>query len=206
MIDNPKIQRSAVAVLSLLALFLLAKTIAEVKEWPYIGKDVPTQSTITVSGKGEVLEIPDIATFSFGVTEESFDVAKAQEDSAKAVNAIISFLEENGVEKRDIKTSGYNIYPRYEYEKYGYPVPPGKQTLGAYVVTQSISVKVRKIAEAGKLISGIGERGATEISGLSFSIDKEEEFKKEAREKAIQKRKRTQKHSPRIWVFGSCAS
>jgi uncharacterized protein YggE len=52
-------------------------------------------------------------------------------------------------------------------------------------VSQSVSVKVRTIADAGKFLSGIGELGATNISGLSFDFDGRDELIKEARDKAI---------------------
>ena len=168
------------AVLILLAIFLFSKTISEVKGWRVIGKDIPPQATITVSGKGEVVVKPDIATFSFGIQEESLVVGEAQEGVAKSENEILAFLEKNGVAKDDIKVSGYNIYPRYDYAR-----SSGKQTLAAYVVSESVEVKVRKIGDAGKLIGSLGELGATNLSGLTFSVDKQDDALKEAREKAI---------------------
>jgi hypothetical protein len=84
----------------------------------------------------------------------------------------------------DIKVSGYNIYPRYDYVKssiYG----GGTQVLAAYVVSESVEVKVRKIGDAGKLIGSMGELGANNLSGLTFSVDKQDDVVKEAREKAI---------------------
>jgi uncharacterized protein YggE len=141
---------------------------------------------ISVQGKGEVIGIPDLATFSFSVTEESLVAKEAQDEAAKKINDILAFLKTNGVADKDITTSGYTIYPRYEYNKLssaGYPV--GKQNLAAYVVSQSVTVKVRKLEDAGKLLAGIGEQGATNISGLTFDFDKRDELVKEARDKAI---------------------
>lgn len=181
--DYSKFKGLAGLLVGALSLFLVTKIVTEVAGWPSVGKDVPPQATITVSGKGEIVRVPDIATFSFSVTEESLDVAVAQDSAAKTSNAILAFLEKSGVNKKDIQTSGYNIYPRYEYSgKYGYG---GKQTLAAYVVSQSFSVKVRKISDAGKIIGGIGEYGATNLSGLTFSVDREDDVAKEARAKAI---------------------
>lgn len=175
-----KLLKAGAVAMALLALFLFAKTISEIKGWRVIGKDIPPQATITVSGKGEVVVKPDIATFSFGIQEESLVVEEAQEGVAKSENAILAFLETNGVAKDDVKVSGYNIYPRYDYAR-----SSGKQTLAAYVVSESVEVKVRKIGDAGKLIGSLGEFGATNLSGLTFSVDKQDDVLKEAREKAI---------------------
>ena len=194
MFEDQKIKKSIVITLVLLSLFLLAQTIGEFQSYRFIGSSLAGQSLISVQGKGEVVGIPDIATFSFGVTEESLLVSEAQTESAKKINAILNYLKKNGVNEKDITNSGYNIYPRYDYETdvrvmtpamYPYPTPTSKQQLAAYVVSQTITVKVRKLADAGKLLAGIGELGATDISGLSFDFDKRDEFVKEARDKAI---------------------
>ncbi len=186
MFEDTKVKRSISVALMLLSLFLAAKFVSELKAMRFIGSSPSGQNTINVQGKGEIVGIPDLATFSFSVTEESLMVSEAQSEAAKQINAILEYLKKNGVAEKDITTSGYTIYPRYEYNKLssaGYPL--GKQVLSAYVVSQSVTVKVRKLEDAGKLLSGIGEQGATNISGLSFDFDKRDELAKEARDKAI---------------------
>jgi uncharacterized protein YggE len=178
------VRTTVILVLGLLALFLLAKSFNEFKSYGVIGRDVASNNTITVSGKGEAVGVPDIATFSFGVTAESMSIAEAQDKSAKSINAIKDFLTKNGVDAKDIKTVGYNIYPRYDYVD-GTMYRTGKQVLAAYVVTQTNEVKVRKLSDAGKLIGGLGELGATDVSGLTFSFDKEEAIKSQARNAAV---------------------
>src|SRR3989338_979926 len=187
MLENHKVQRSIVMSLMLLSLFILTKFVSEVKAMRFIGSSPANQSIISVQGKGEVVGIPDIATFSFSVIEESLMVSEAQSEAAKQINAILDYLKKNGVAEKDITTSGYTIYPRYETDVKAaiYPYPSGKQRLAAYVVSQSVTIKIRKLADAGKLLSGIGEQGATDISGLSFDFDKRDELAKEARDKAI---------------------
>lgn len=187
MFEDNKIKKSIVVALVILSLFLAAKLVAEVKGFRFIGSNPQNQSVISVTGKGEVVGIPDIATFSFSVTEESLIVKTAQDEAAKQTNAILAFLKAQGVEEKDVKTSGYNIYPRYEYSTANalYPYPQGKQKLAAYVVSQSVTVKIRDLANAGKILGGLGELGATDVSGLSFDFDKRDDLVKEARDKAI---------------------
>lgn len=177
-------RKIAVVLGVVLVIFVAAKTIAELKGMAYIGKNTPMNNVISVSGKGEVIATPDIATFSFGVTEEAASVSVAQEAATKKMNAILDYIKKNGVEDKDIKTSGYNIYPRYDYISgaYGYG---GKQVLGGYVVSQQVTVKVRKIEDAGNLLSGIGEFGATDVSGLSFIQDDEDALVRQARDLAV---------------------
>ncbi len=178
----------AVVVATMLSLFLLALTIKEFKSIPYVGRDVAAVNTISVSGKGESYAAPDIATFSFTVQEEKMVVSDAQKVVDEKIASIISFLKKNGVEDKDIKTQGYNIYPRYEYPEIRclvYPCPQGKQTLAGYDVSQSVQVKIRTLADAGRIIGGVGGLGVTDVSGLTFSIDKEDAVLRAARQKAI---------------------
>lgn len=146
------------------------------------------QNTVSVAGKGEIFAKPDIATFSFSVDAEAPDAVAAQKKSADSINAIYAYLKANGIDEKDIKTSGYALDPKYRWEQgvcTQWNCPEGKQILEGYRVNQTITVKVRVTAKAGDLISNVGENGATNISGLSFTIDDDEKLKREARELAI---------------------
>ena len=149
-------------------------------------RDNKVVNTITVAGQGEVVVKPDIATVSFGVTAENLDVAKAQTDSATKMNNIIAMLKTKGVAEKDIKTTNYNIYPRYDYvnSTVSYPYG-GKQVLAAYVVSQTVEVKIRDIAKAGEILAGVGEFGVTDVSGLTFTVDNDQVVKDQARDLAI---------------------
>lgn len=146
-------------------------------------------TTINVRGTGEVLAKPDIGQFSFAVRAEGEDAATAQDLSAESINAILSYLEESGVEEKDIKTANYNLNPKYRYEQRicaaNSYCPPSEPVIDGYEVTQRVEVKVRDLDKSGDLISGVGDRGATNISGLQFTIDDETVLKAEAREEAI---------------------
>lgn len=145
-------------------------------------------AVITVQGEGEVLARPDIGTFSFSVMAEGKDAAEAQSKSAEAMNAVLAYLTEAGVEDKDVKTENYYLNPKYRYETqvctFNY-CPPSNPVIDGYEVSQTVTVKVRDLDKSGELISGVGDKGATNISGLSFTIDDETEIKAEAREKAI---------------------
>ncbi len=145
-------------------------------------------ATITVQGEGEVNARPDIGEFSFSVMAEGVDAAEAQQKSAESMNAVLGFLREAGVEDKDVKTSNYYLNPKYRYEAVSCTAmycPPSNPVIDGYEVSQTVTVKVRDLAKSGELISGVGSKGATNISGLSFTIDDETELKAQAREAAI---------------------
>ena len=186
-------RKMAAYALGMLALFLFVGTLSELKSYRFIGSGVTATNTITVSGEGEVFAVPDTATFSVSVRETAKQVKDAQDAATKKGNDIIAYLKQGGIDEKDIKTIDYNISPQYEWRRAvctndGY-CPSGKQILTGYQVSQTLVVKVRDTKKAGDLLSGVGSRGATEVSGLSFTIDDEDALKTAARDKAIAKAK-----------------
>ncbi len=186
---DARLKGLVLAVLLLAALALGAYTYFTLKQSKYIYMG-PT--TISVRGVGEVARVPDVAMFTFGVRAEAVDPAAAQSESAESMNTIVAYLKENGIAETDIKTVNYSLSPRYEYSQAictGGFCPPGRQELVGYTVDQMIEVKVRDTAKAGSLIAGVGERGATNVGSLQFTIDDDTEVKAEARKKAVEQAK-----------------
>lgn len=145
--------------------------------------------TINVTGKGEVTAKPDIAQFSFSVRADAPTASEAQKKSADSINALTTYLKENTIEDKDVKTEGYNLNPKFKYETKpcmpGSYCSPGEQVPDGFEVFQTVTVKVRDIDKAGMLLGGVGDKGATDISGLTFTVDDEDGQKAKARELAI---------------------
>lgn len=179
------------------ALFVGTLFVREAKSLRYVGQDYLGQRTITVSGTGETTAVPDIAEFTFSIFEESKELASAQKTATEKANAAIAFLRESDIAKDDIKTVHYNIGPRYEFRGRGqvicavYPCPPppidAERVLVGYEVVQTILVKVRDTEAVGALLAGVGSLGASNVSGVVFTVDDEEKFQSEAREEAVKK-------------------
>ena len=146
-------------------------------------------ATISVSGEGEMLAVPDVAQFSFSVTAKEDTANAAQEASGTKIDAILAYLAEQGIEEKDIKTQNYNLYPNWRYEERvclsNSFCPPGERVQDGFTVSQSVMVKVREVDRAGEIIAGVGEREATDISSLNFTVDDTDALKEEARAKAI---------------------
>jgi uncharacterized protein len=147
--------------------------------------------SFSVTAEGKSLGVPDIAEFSVGVlTEGGKNLVILQEENSKKTENIVSYLKENGLEDKDIRTSGYNVSPRYQYSdcyRVNGVCPPPE--IVGYSIRSSISVKVRDFGKAGEILSGVVDKGANSVSGLSFKIDDEEALIKEARDEAIMKAK-----------------
>lgn len=191
--QNKRFVNSLVILLLSGSLYMVGQFLNGVKAYSFIGRDNSVPATINVSGTGEVFVKPDIAELSFSVAKEAKTVVEAQKASAEKINEIMAYLKESGIEEKDIKTENYSLNPKYEYQQRvmqticmnGYCPPEGKQVLVGYEVSQTISVKIRKIDDAGKILVAVGDKGATNISSISFSVDKKDAVEADARDKAI---------------------
>jgi len=113
----------SVAAIGLLALFLLAAAIAEFKSIAYVGANPSQTNTITLNGTGDAYAIPDVATFTYTVTDTEKAVADAQTKATAKSNAALAVVRAAGVADKDIQTTSYSIYPQYEYQNAVCPTP-----------------------------------------------------------------------------------
>ncbi len=173
----------------LLCVFLGVVSLKEIKSIAYVGRDIPAVNTITLNGKGEAISVPNIATFSFGVTETGKTVDEAQTKATTKVNTAVKALKDNGVADKDIKTTSYNINPHYDYTNgvcvAGGICQPGKSVLNGYDVSQTTEVKIRDLKKAGSLFTTIGALDVQNVNSLTFSIDDIDSVKATARKIAI---------------------
>lgn len=186
--SGERLRKFVGAAVVLLAIFLGVQVVSGLMGLRYIGAGITPGNTIAVSGYGESYSTPDIATFSYSAVSQKSTVAAAQADATAKANAIASYLKSAGIGAKDIKTSNYSISPQYDYIQSacssGY-CPGGRQVLRGYEVRQTTTIKVRDTSKAGDLLAGIGDKGATEVSGLQFTFDDPQQGKVEARGKAI---------------------
>lgn len=146
---------------------------------------------ISFSGEGKVYTKPDIAMVTLSVVTESRTVADVQKKNTEKMNKVIDFLKGLGTEDKDIKTTNYNLYPRYDYSQYSSRIP---QIIG-YEITQSLEVKIRNLDKVGEILEGSVGVGVNQVYSLYFKVDKDEEFKAQAKDLAIKDAKEKAKET-----------
>lgn len=134
--------------------------------------------TLAVSGTGKVLVKPDIAVADIAISVEGTTAKVAQDEANKKSKSVVDYLKKAGIKDADIKTSGYNIYPQYDYTN-------GRSRIRGYQVTQSLTVKIRDMDKANTILDGVVSAGANQVNSLRFEVDQPELLKSEARKKAI---------------------
>lgn len=192
-LTSSAVRGGLIAVLALLSLFLLAQTLHAFSNISRSG--LPATDTITVQGTGQVTLPPDVARVSFTVQNTASTVAIAQEETTEQTNAALDFLEQAGIEDKDVRTLSYSISPQYSYPN---PCPPtmsycpsytGEPKITGYIVSQTVEVTVRELAEVGDLIAGLGDLEVQNLYGPSFGLDDSTAGYDAARDEAIEKAK-----------------
>lgn len=151
------------------------------------------QTTFDVTGQSEITAIPDEASIQMGVTVSRPTVAQAQNEINQIINQITQDVKSLGIDKEDIKTSNYNIYPNYNYES-------ANRNITSYTATTNINVKIKNFETLNQVIDAGTAAGANQVSGVSFNLsqEKEEQIKKQAREEAINEAKENAKELSRL--------
>lgn len=144
--------------------------------------DPPSNSTITVTGNGQVSISPDRALLTVGVNTQGSSAQAAAQQNAKTMSDVISALEGLGINSSDIQTISYNIYEQQTYpvDQQGCSGPSAGTNCAAvqqYEVDNEIQVTVYAGNEGigqlgpqvGAAIDAAVAQGANELYGVQFT-------------------------------------
>jgi uncharacterized protein len=146
----------------------------------FVAANEPTKPTpsVTITGNGKVLYVPDIGVIHVGVSADAMTAAEAWKKNEETVKKIFAALKEFGVEDKDLTTTNISVQPRYLYKDKEQP-----KFLG-YTVSYDLSVKVRKLDQMGQFLDAMVDAGANRNMNISFGCSKLDELTDEARAKA----------------------
>ena len=157
------------------------------KKYAFIGITEEQRNSITVQGEGKVIGIPDTVTINIGLSTEDESINTAQNINSKTINTVINKLKnEIKLDKKNIKTTNYNINPRYDWKD-------GETILKGYIVSQNIKIKTTNLTKINKILQIAGEYNFNQVGDLNFSIDNKETLKQEARIIALKNAKQKAK-------------
>lgn len=172
--------KAVVAIVGVaLTVYIATLVVSNIKKFSYIGAPTPPSRTLTISGSGKIIATPNIGVTNIGLVTEKADVAAAQQENSQKMNKLLVALKELGIKDEDIRTTQYQIYPKYSYEE-----KKGSQITG-YSVTQSVEVKIRDLTKISQVLARAGEAGANQVSGITFTIDEQKNLRAQAREEAV---------------------
>jgi uncharacterized protein YggE len=140
----------------------------------------PKIPSIHVTGMGSVQAKPDTASISIGVSTEDANAQNAVSRNSAATAKVISELEAAQIEKKDLKTSNFSVYPQYRTEG------PDKHQVVTYRALNTVTVTVRNLDKVGDILTKAVAAGSNQISGPNFSVSDPEKYLAEARKKAVE--------------------
>jgi uncharacterized protein len=161
----------------IVAVIALALRPATVIGAPTTTTDDTAIHTITVSGTGTITLVPDTGHVGVGVTISKPSVKAAREAAAKAMTDIIAAVKALGVDEKDIKTVGLNLYPQYNDGQ-----PP--KVVG-YQISEQVQVTVRDLDKVGDVADAAMAHGATDANGIWFDLADPEKAMDDARAAAV---------------------
>ncbi len=140
----------------------------------------PKIPTIQVTGTGSVQVKPDTASISIGVSTEDGNAQNAVSRNNAATAKVISELEAAAIEKKDLKTSNFSVYPQYRTEG------SDKHPVVTYRASNTVTVTVHNLDKVGDILTKAVTAGSNQISGPNFAVSDPEKYLAEARKKAVE--------------------
>ena len=116
--------------------------------------------SITVTGSGAALSVPNRAAFSFGVTTQAKTASAALNGNNTEMRKVIDAIKRAGVAARDVQTSSVSLSPRYSQN--------GEDIVG-YSASNTVNATIRSISRSGAVIDAAVGAGANQVYGPSFT-------------------------------------
>ncbi|MEO9181545.1 MAG: SIMPL domain-containing protein [Acidimicrobiales bacterium] len=135
------------------------------------------RSTITVTGTGTVQGTPDTINFQIGVNTINPTAAAALTQNNQKVAALERALMRNGVTKKEMQTSGLNIYENTN----------NQGTITGFTVSDELSVTMHQVQKAGAAIDAAAKvaGNGVQLDGVSFTITNDSKLLQAARTRAM---------------------
>ncbi|XTZ39112.1 oxidative stress defense protein [Salmonella enterica] len=140
--------------------------------------ELPDGPHIVTSGTASVDATPDIATLAIEVNVAAKDAASAKKQADDRVAQYLSFLEQNGIARKDIDSANLRTQPDYDYQD-------GKSILKGYRAVRSVEVTLRSLDKLNSLLDGALKAGLNEIRSVTLGVAQPDSFKDKARKAAI---------------------
>ncbi len=169
-------------ILALAIVLTFAGCTASSRDLPSVitlDENAVKQHSLTVSARGIVTVMPDVAYINVGVTTQNTDMQKAQEENASVMSAMFEALKNAGLTDDDMHTIQYSAYPIYDYRDQ-------KQVITNYEVTNLIELKIKDINRVGEYIDIASDNGANITNSISFGILDEQSCYNEALKVAVE--------------------
>jgi len=136
---------------------------------------------LVMSGVGEATAVPDQVSFGLTVAVTRTELDSALDEASATMKRVLAALEQYGVSKDDVQTTGLSMTPEYEYHQYD---PP---TITGYRVSERAHVRVEQLRGAGKAIAAAIQAGGNvvRVGNIRLEVSDPDAVLGEARAAAV---------------------
>ena len=117
------------------------------------------ERSVTVSGSGYVEVKPDVARINMAVIERNPSLESAQQAVANITVAVLKQLDELGIDRQLITTTGATVRPDYRWDR-----DTEQQELLGYIAERSIQIELGDLDKLGALIEGAVKAGVNQVA------------------------------------------
>lgn len=140
----------------------------------------PINRSVSVTGVGTVTAAPDKATIYIGVRTQGDTSSDALDENSTQMTSLLNTLKAAGIAARDIQTSDFSIYPRYNDSRNS-----TTQEIIGYEVSNTVVVTIRNLENFGEVLDAAVEAGGNQVNGIEFGFSDPAALTEQAREQAM---------------------
>lgn len=134
---------------------------------------------VRVTGEATATVDADLAILSLGLVQQAKTTLAAREAVTAIADKAISAVAALGVDRKDIRTSGFSITPVYDER-------PGKQNqIVGYRADCSITVRLEDTGLVAEAVDAATGAGANEVRNLDYRKKNEDELRVETLKRAV---------------------
>lgn len=128
---------------------------------------------ITVRGKGKIQEKPDLVLVTLSVESKHYEYEQAMAIASESIQSLASKVESLGFDRKDLKTTSFDIDT--DYENYKDQYDHYQRRFIGYIVSQRLNLTFDfDSKKLGEVLKGISETSANPTLSIGFSVrDKE---------------------------------
>ena len=173
---------NSVKITAIIAIAVLILVFAGIYVFKSITLPYDNKNKVTVEGVATVKAVPDLVAVYFNVETEGNTSSAAKDANAVIVDNMETNLIKLGLEKKQITTQNYNIYPNYDWVN-------GRQIEKGFKAVHTIRIELKsdKMDLVGDVVDAGVDAGAG-INSISFELSQElqNEYKAQAMKLAAQ--------------------
>ncbi|WP_248341604.1 SIMPL domain-containing protein [Anaeromyxobacter paludicola] len=130
---------------------------------PARAADPTPPPSLSVAGEGRATAAPDVAVLALGAEVVGPSLAGATREANGRMARVLEALTANGVAKKDVQTSRYEVGLERRPDPHG-----GLGPISGYRVRSAFKVTVRELARTGAVLDAALAAGANDVQGITF--------------------------------------